>query len=108
MRKRLPLILPPLLLISGCVHPSRPLSVKDPDPSVKIPAIKAAVRREDRSVAPQLVRDLDSDDPAVRFFAIQGLIRLTGRDLGYRFFDDKLQRQPAVARWRQWLEGMKN
>lgn len=92
------------LLPCGCVHPSQPLSVKNPDPSVKIPAIKQAVRQDNRSVLPLLVHDLDSDDPAVRFYAVQGLRRLTGADLGYRFYDDKLARQPSIERWRQWLK----
>jgi hypothetical protein len=96
------LLLTPLPL--GCVHPSGPMSVKNPDPAVKIPAIKLAVRQDNRSVAPQLVHDLDSDDAAVRFYAIQGLRRLTGNDLGYHFYEDKLDRQPAVERWKAWLK----
>jgi hypothetical protein len=104
MRKQVLSILLPPLLLGGCVHPSGPLSVKNPDPTVKIPAIKTAVQQDNRSVAPQLVHDLSSDDPAVRFYAIQGLRRLTGQDFGYRFYDDSLARLPSIQRWQQWLK----
>jgi hypothetical protein len=89
--------------LAGCVHPSEPLSVKSHNPLVKIPAIKQAVREDDRAVLPQLVHDLDSDDAAVRFFAIAGLRHITGKDFGYRFYDDKIERRPAIEQWRQWL-----
>lgn len=91
------------LLSCGCVHPSPPLSVADPEASVKIPAIKQAVQQDNQSVLPQLVRDLDSDDAAVRFFAVQGLRRLTGEDLGYHFYYDKIQRRPYIELWQKWL-----
>jgi len=40
----------------------------------------------------------------VRFYAINGLRRLTGDDFGYHYYDEKEQRQPAVARWQRWVE----
>jgi hypothetical protein len=88
----------------GCVHPRAPVVVTDPDPSVKIPAYKQAVRRKDRAAVRQLVADLESDDPAVRLYAIGALERLTGERLGYRYFDSDEARRPAVDRWRQWLQ----
>jgi hypothetical protein len=88
---------------AGCTAPRGPLVVTDPDPSVKIPAIKNAVRKRDRAAARQLVADLDSDDPAVRFYAINGLQRMTGERFGYDYYADEEQRQPAVQRWREWL-----
>jgi hypothetical protein len=87
----------------GCVHPRSPVVVTDPDPSVKIPAYKQAVRKKDRAAVRQLVTDLDSDDPAVRLYAIGALERLTGEQLGYRYFDSDEARRPAVERWHQWL-----
>ncbi len=77
-------------------------SVSNPDPSGKIPAIKLAAERHDRSAVPQLIRDLDSDDPAIRFYAVQGLRRITGETFEYRAYDDADQRQPAIRRWKQW------
>jgi|SRR2546430_2230753 len=90
---------------AGCVHPRAPVVVTDPDPSVKIPAYKQAVRRKDRAAVRQLVTDLDSDDPAVRLYAIGALERLTGERMGYRYFDTDEARRTAVERWQQWLRG---
>jgi hypothetical protein len=89
----------------GCTAPRRPLIVTDPDPSVKIPAYKKAVRTKDRAAAKQLVADLDSDDPAVRFYAIGALERMTGQRFGYRYYDADQDRRGAVAQWNQWLNG---
>ena len=91
-----------LLPAAGCTAPRRPLVVTDPDPAVKIPAFKKAVRTKDRAAVRQLVADLDSDDPAVRLFAIDALRRLTGQNFGYRYYDGEEQRRPAVEQWRQW------
>ena len=90
-------------VIAGCTAPRGPLVVTDPDPSVKIPAIKNAARKHDRGAVRQLVADLDSDDPAVRFYAIGGLERITGQRFDYDYYADEVQRKPAVQRWRQWL-----
>jgi hypothetical protein len=88
---------------AGCVHPRRPVVITDPDPTVKIPAYKRAVRKKEPAALRQLVADLESDDPAVRFYAIHALDELTGERFGYRFYDNEEQRQAAVGRWRQWL-----
>jgi hypothetical protein len=79
------------------------LVVSDPDPSVKIPAIQKAVREKDRSVVPQLIKDLDSDDAAVRMYANHALQELTGQNFGFRYYDDDVEREPAVQRWKRWL-----
>ena len=90
-------------LTIGCTAPRGPLVVTDPDPSVKLPAIKNAARKHDRGAVKQLVADLESDDPAVRFYAIGGLERITGERFGYDYYADEVQRKPAVQRWQQWL-----
>jgi hypothetical protein len=77
--------------------------VTNPDPSVKIPAIQNAVREKDQRVVPQLIKDLDSDDPAVRLYANHALETLTGQNFGYRYFADDAERAVAVKRWQQWL-----
>jgi hypothetical protein len=92
-------------LAGGCTAPRGPLVVTDPDPSVKIPAIKNAVRKKDRGAVKQLVADLESDDPAVRFYAINGLQRITGQRLGYDYYADDDARRPAVRRWQDWANG---
>lgn len=90
--------------VCGCRAPQPPLEVSHPDPSIKIPAIKKAVREQDHDAVAQLVKDLDSDDPAVRFFSIKALHRLVGQNFGYHYYQDEEARKPAVERWRQWLE----
>jgi hypothetical protein len=65
--------------------------------------MKEAAHIGDRKTVPQLMIDLESDDPAVRFYAIDALRKLTGEDFGYRYYDDNDQRKPALAHWKQWL-----
>jgi hypothetical protein len=93
------------VVLSGCTAPRGPLVVTDPDPSVKIPAIKKAAAQKDRKAVRQLVADLSSDDPAVRFYAINGLNRITGERFGYDYFAGDASREAAVRRWQQWLDG---
>lgn len=90
-------------LSGGCTAPRPPLVVTHPDPSIKIPAFKKAVRKIDRRAVRTLVADLDNDDPAVRLYAIDALRRLTGATLGYRYYDGEEERRPSVGRWQQWL-----
>jgi len=48
---------------------------------------------------PQLIASLDSDDPAVRLFAIQALERITGERFGYVPYAPPHKRRAAVDRW---------
>ena len=93
---------------NGCSEPTGPKVIASRDLSVKIPAIKHAVANKDMSEAAELVKELDDDDAAVRLYAIEGLQRLTGQDLGYRYYDDREARKPAVERWNKWLSEQKN
>jgi hypothetical protein len=79
--------------------------IHDPDPAAKIPAIVTSANEKDLSAIRQMVADLESDDPAVRFYAIGGLKRLTGETFGYQYFVDDEQRAAAVEKWKAWLEG---
>ena len=96
-----------IILIGGCSAPREPRLISNPDPSGKIPAYKIAVENKDLSHAKQMVDDLESDDPAVRFYAIEGLQRLTGETFGYEFYLDEEQRKPSLGRWKQWLAKQK-
>ena len=80
------------------------------DPVRRIPAMKQVVRGGDvqPDEARALVKSLVSDDPAVRLYAIGALERLTGETFGYRYYDGPAKREPAVKRWRQWLEDRTN
>ena len=93
------------IAVAACSAPRTPLVLSNPDPSGKIPAIKLSVQRGEKAAAPQLIKDLESDDPAVRFYAIQGLERLTGETFGYRYYDDERERRPALEKWQAWLRG---
>ena len=99
---------PSLLLCTsalfGCTgYGPGPKSIAHPDPAVKIPAIVQAAENTDHSSADELVKELESGDPAVRLFAIEALERLTGETFDYRYYDDPEQRKPAVLRWQQWI-----
>jgi cold shock CspA family protein len=76
--------------------------VVNEDPAVKIPQIRRAVDANDHSVEPQLVADLDSDDSAVRFYAIEALSRLNdGQRFEYDWtLDDRHARAASIATWR--------
>ena len=94
-----------LVFASGCTPPRPKLVVTDPDPTVKIPAIKKAVDEHNLAATRQMVKDLESDDPAVRFYAVEGLRKMTGEEFGYEWFDDDDDaRQPAVKKWQEWLK----
>jgi hypothetical protein len=88
--------------VAGC-GPGPQKAITNPDPSGKIPAMKEAVRVHDLRVAPQLVKDLASDDGAVRFYAIEALHRLTGETFGYVYYQNEEQRDPALRKWKDWL-----
>jgi hypothetical protein len=94
-----------LASLAGCRSSGQGLS--DEDVAYKVPAIKDAVRSDQRTAIPLLVKDLDDDDAAVRFFASEALRRLTGQTFGYHYYDDAPARLPAVTRWQDWLAAQK-
>lgn len=91
-----------LLALIGCVHPKVPETVTNPNPVGKIPGDVIATEHHDLSAIPQLITDLQSDDAAVRLYAIHALKKLTGQTLGYRYYDTDDNRAAAVQRWQQW------
>ena len=95
-----------IFLLAGCGSHGRGLA--DDDLSFKAPAIKQAVAADQKSAVPELIRSLDDDDPAVRFFAIEGLRRLVGETFGYHYYDDAPTRRPAIQQWQQWLKSQKS
>jgi hypothetical protein len=81
-----------------------PISITSRDPAAKIPAIKKAVNARDSQTAQHLVKSLESDDPAVRFYAIRGLQDLTGETFGYVWYADDRDRRDALDKWRHWID----
>jgi len=112
MSRRIALFLAGLglpLFAGGCVEPRPKLVVTSPDPVVKVPAIKQAVDDHDLSATRQMVKDLESDDPAVRFYSIEGLRKLSGQDFGYAWYEeDDLARLESVKKWQGWLQAQES
>ena len=89
--------------LAGCQNPRGPVSLDSEDPDLHVLAVERAVADHDEADDPKLVRDLNDRDPAIRFYSIQGLRRLTGDDFGYHYYDDEATRLPAIERWRTWV-----
>jgi HEAT repeat protein len=73
------------------------------NPRVQAAAVAETVRAGDRSMVPELINLLDSQDEGVRFMAATGLHQLTGQDFGAHFARPE-DRQAMVAKWRKWWE----
>ena len=87
--------------LCGCFpHETRRIGAVDPQAS--IPAIQNAAHQKDYKAVPELVAQLESDDAAVRFYAIEALQRITGQTLGYHYYDDLDRRKRSILRWRHW------
>lgn len=91
------------VVMGGCIPRETP-RIGAIDPSNNIPAIQEAARNGDSKAIPALVQQLDNDDPAVRFYAIEALQKLTGQTLGYQFYDNAKLRKEEVARWQRWVK----
>lgn len=89
---------------SGCILREKRLD--HPDPHVKIPVILALARegKADPDTLRQLTRELNSEDAAVRFYAINALEQLTGKRFGYDYCADETQRQASLASWAQFIQ----
>ena len=85
----------------GCFSPD-PKSLKSDSAPSAIPAIKDAGTQKDKTAIPRLIVFLDDNDPAIRFAAITALTNITGLTFNYRYYDDQVERQPAIEKWRQW------
>ncbi len=103
MTNRPVILLSALFFLAGCDSSPPTYDIRDPDPSLKIPAIKTAVQEKDLAHVRQMVKDLDSDDSAVRFFAVEGLRRLSGETFGYQYYEDASERAVAIQKWKKWL-----
>ncbi|HMN96659.1 MAG TPA: HEAT repeat domain-containing protein [Phycisphaerales bacterium] len=88
-----------LLGALGCAPSPERGGFASADPGARLYAITDAARSHDRSALPWLVDSLWSEDPAVRFMAIETLRELTGTDCGYRLGDPPELRAAAIERW---------
>lgn len=108
-------VLPALLFAAflgpiSCGPPAISGGFDSPQPAARIFATRRAAAETDpakiREAMPGLIRNLESDDPAVRLLSAEALGELTGESYGYRYFDPEWLRSPAVQRWRDaWERG---
>jgi HEAT repeat protein len=95
------------LMLSGCGDSfDRQVGLADlenPNPTIRIMAIKWAGENKIKAAVPQLVDSLEDEDAAVRFYAIEGLRRITGTDNGYDYKTSAGERAASVKRWRKFL-----
>ncbi|MHC4534512.1 MAG: HEAT repeat domain-containing protein [Planctomycetota bacterium] len=96
------------LVMFGCSGPfNRKIGLSDldnPNPAVRIMAIKWAGDNKASSAIPRLVDFLNDEDTSVRFFAIEALRRITGTNNGYDYKARPQKRAEAVERWREFLK----
>jgi hypothetical protein len=100
----IPLLLLATLISFGCSGPKQESGLNADEPRVKIDAIIQAARTRDRQALPGLVEQLDSDDPAVRLFAIGALRRITDWRFGYNPFQPPERSREAIDRWARAVE----
>ena len=97
-----------ILILGGCgslFDRKMQLSdLQDPNPAVRIMAIKWAGDNKVSSAVPQLVNSLQDEDRSVRFYAVEALRRITGTDNGYDYKANPKLRAEAVGRWREYLK----
>ena len=83
------------VVLGGCTPPASRGGFDSDNPASKLYAIRNATHSD----IPQLVEQLESDDPAVRMMTIAALDRLTGERMGYNPYASPLDRRESVDRW---------
>ncbi|MDX9912332.1 MAG: hypothetical protein RBS39_10930 [Phycisphaerales bacterium] len=86
---------------AGCSH-SEGTGFESLSPRERAVAAVRAGDARDASAIDDLIRMLDSDDPAERFAAIDALESITGETLGYNPSARASERDAAVVRWVDW------
>ncbi len=97
------------LVSGGCGSSvlSRRIALSDLDnrsSTVRIRAIKWAGENRIEAAVPKLVDFLEDEDASVRFYAIEGLRRITDVDNGYDYKSSAQRRAASVDRWREFLK----
>lgn len=88
-------------VLPACTRPT-PKGFDALAPEGRLNAIVQAAADRDTTAIPDLIRQLASDDAAVRLFAIRALERITGQTMGYRHDDPPWKRADAIDRWATW------
>ncbi len=92
--------------VSGC-GPTIDPSFDSPEPAARNAAIVRAAGQEDQKAVGDLVRMLESDDPATRLLAIVTLERLTGERFGYEHGASEVEREKSIDLWEAYLQKSK-
>ena len=95
-------------ILTSCAGPGLEAGFDAPDPAARLHATVQAAAENDTTKLPQIVEQLDSDDPAVRMLAIYALERMTGEMLGYNFAAPESERRAAVEAWRRKVAAASN
>ena len=97
------------ILVAGCVGDREAVvrRLREDNPRVQVDAIYQVVRADDRTMVPELINLLESEDEGVRFLAASALHKLTGKDLGFHFANTPEERARIIGQWRAWWEDQK-
>lgn len=91
-------------LLASCGPSSSDRGFASAAPDERLRATAAAAESGDHEAIGPIIEQLDSDDVAVRFVAINALEHLTGRTYGYRYDDPPYRRREAINRWVMAME----
>lgn len=91
--------------LAGCAGE---VSFESSDPAARLRAIHRAASENDRASIPELIKMLESDDPAIRLLSIRTLESMTGQTMGYDAVAPSYERTPAVNRWTEWYKSERN
>ncbi|MEQ8317748.1 MAG: hypothetical protein RIE77_02345 [Phycisphaerales bacterium] len=94
------------LAMAGC-NASLPADFEAPDAGSRIRAVIATARQPTHEDLTQMVRALNSDDPALRSLSIAALQRTAGDRFGYDAWAPEPERRAAIDRWKRWLDERK-
>jgi len=95
-----------VLLLAGCVPDRETMQrrLREDNPRMQTATIAQVVRAGDRTLVPELINLLESEDEGVRFVAAAALHKLTGQNFGFHFATTAEERQQIIGRWRTWWE----
>ncbi len=88
-----------LTALPACQQPASEGGFDSADPASKLYAIRRADGPADADKIPNLIEQLNSDDPAVRMYAIVALERVTGTRLDFDPYAPAYERDAAVRNW---------
>ncbi len=94
------------LALAGCM-PDRQTTLRrlhEDNPRVQSATIAQVVRAGDRTMTPELITLLESEDEGVRFVAASALHKLSGRDFGFHRARTPAERQRIINQWRAWWQ----